>query len=59
MMPLTRLTLDEVVVPVLAGGDALLGPVVLDALNRLDLEISTHSSLSKKKVTTLNISFIN
>ena len=48
------MTLDVVVVPVLAGGDALLGPVVLDALNGFDLEVGTHSSLVTKYVTNFN-----
>ena len=39
------LALNEVVVPVLARGDALLGSIVLDALHSTDLKISTHLTL--------------
>ena len=42
---LTRLTLDVVVIPVLAGSDALLGPIVFDALHSFKLEVGAHSSL--------------
>ena len=44
--PLTRLALHVVVVPVLAGGDALLGPVVLDAFNGPYLKVGTYSCLT-------------
>ena len=40
--------LDVVIVPVLAGSDALLGSVVLDTLESLQLEVGTHLSLSDR-----------
>ena len=48
------LTLDVVVVPVLARRDALLGAVVLNTLHRLQLEIGAYSGL-KSTICTLYI----
>ena len=48
------LTLDVVVVPVLARRDALLGAVVLNTLHRLQLEIGAYSGLK----STINV-YIN
>ena len=42
------LTLDVVVVPVLARRDALLGAIVLNTLHRLQLEIGAYSGLKSK-----------
>ena len=47
------LTLDVVVVPVLAGGDALLGSVVLDTLQGLQLKVGTDTALRHKHVSRL------
>ena len=38
-------TLDIVIVPVLAGSDALLGSVVFDTLQSLQLKVCTDSAL--------------
>ena len=42
---ITSGTLDIVIIPVLAGSDALLGPIVFDALHSFKLEVGAHSSL--------------